>query len=103
MLRSSTQLAMSHGDELGLEYLWNWDEYNYLENSFKAVEKNAECRGQQEVLAPVHVASLFTMRPRQRHCIWRIFTDCPSIDILYYPEERDNKGELIKAGQLRVT
>ena len=38
------------------------------------------------------------MRLRQRHCIWRNFTDCPSIDILYYPEERDNKGELIKAG-----
>ena len=26
------------------------------------------------------------------------FTDCPSIDILYYPEEHDDKGELIKAG-----
>ena len=26
------------------------------------------------------------------------FTDCCSIDILYYPEERDHKGELIKAG-----
>ena len=26
------------------------------------------------------------------------FTDCPSIDILYYPEERDDNGELIKAG-----
>ena len=38
------------------------------------------------------------MRIRQRHCIWRSFTDCPSIDILYYPEERDDKGELIKAG-----
>ena len=41
---------------------------------------------------------LFTMRLRQRHCIWRSFTDCPSTGILYYPEERDNKGELIKAG-----
>ena len=38
------------------------------------------------------------MRLRQRRCIWRSFTDCPSIDILYYPEERDDKGELIKAG-----
>ena len=38
------------------------------------------------------------MRFRQRHCIWRSFTDCPSIDILYYPEERDDKGQLIKAG-----
>ena len=42
--------------------------------------------------------SLFTMRLRQMHCIWRCFTDCPSIDILYDPEERDHKGELIKAG-----
>ena len=25
------------------------------------------------------------------------FTDRPSIDILYYSEERDDKGELIKA------
>ena len=38
------------------------------------------------------------MRLRQRHCIWRRFSDCPSIDILYDPEERDDKGELIKAG-----
>ena len=38
------------------------------------------------------------MRLRQKHCIWRSFTDCPSTDILYYPEERDEKGELIKAG-----
>ena len=38
------------------------------------------------------------MRLRQRHCFWRSSTDCHSIDILYYPEERDDKGELIKAG-----
>ena len=25
-------------------------------------------------------------------------TDCPSIESFYYPEERDDKGELIKAG-----
>ena len=101
MLRSSTQLAKSHGDDLGLEYLWNGDEYSSLENSFKVMEKNADHRGQQEVLALVHVVesqSLFTTRLRERRCIWRSFTDCPSIDILYYPEERDDKGELIKAG-----
>ena len=42
MLRSSTQLVKSHGDELGLEYLRNGDEYNSLENSLKAMEK--KCR-----------------------------------------------------------
>ena len=46
------------------------------------------------------------MRLRQRHCIWRRFTDCPGIDIPYCPgidipycpEGRDDKGELRKAG-----
>ena len=32
MLQSSTQLVKSHGDYLGLEYLWNGDEYGFLEN-----------------------------------------------------------------------
>ena len=55
MLRSSTHLAKSHGDDLGIEYLWNGDEYSSLENSFKAIKENAEYRRQQEVLALVHV------------------------------------------------
>ena len=66
MLRSSTQLVKSHGDDLGLEYLWNGDEYGSLENSSKP-----------EILAPVHVIE----RPVTVHyedsdngtCIWRIF------------------------------
>ena len=44
MLRSSTQLVKSHGDDLGLEYLWNGS----LENGLKAMEKNAEYGGQTE-------------------------------------------------------
>ena len=55
MLRSSTQLVKSHGDDLGQEYLWNGDEYGSLENSLNAMEKNAEYRRQPEFLAPVHV------------------------------------------------
>ena len=55
MLRSSTQLVKSHGDGLSLEYLWNGDEYGYLENSLKAMEKNAEYGEQPEILALVHV------------------------------------------------
>ena len=39
MLRSRTQLVKSHRDDLGLEYLWNGDEYSSLENSLKAMEK----------------------------------------------------------------
>ena len=55
ILRSSTQLVKSHGDNLGLEYLWNGDEYGSLENSLKAMVKNVEYGGQLEILAPVHV------------------------------------------------
>ena len=55
MLRSITQLAKSYGDNLGLESLWNGDEYSSLKDCFKAIEKNSEYRGQQEVLALVHV------------------------------------------------
>ena len=55
MPRSSTQLVNSHGDNLSLEYLWNGDEYGSLENSLKAMEKNAEYGEQPEILTPVHV------------------------------------------------
>ena len=80
MLRSITQLVRSHGDDLGLEYLWNGDEYGSLENSLKAMEKNAEYGGQPEILAPVHVIERPTTIHYEdsRHSIWRIFTDHPS-------------------------
>ena len=38
--------------------VWNiyeGDEYGSLENSLKAIEKNADYRGQPEILALVHV------------------------------------------------
>ena len=102
MVRSSTQLIKSNGDDLGLEYLRNGDGYGNLENSLKAMEKNAEYGGQLEILAHVHVIE----RPITVHyedsdkgtVFGEFFTDRPGIDILYYPEERDGKGELIKAG-----
>ena len=66
------------------------------------MEKNAQYAGQPEILALVHV----TERPITVHyedsdkvtVFGELFTDRPSIDILYYPEERDDKGKLIKAG-----
>ena len=53
MLQSRTQLVKSRGDDLGLEYLWNGDEYGSLEYSLKAMEKNAEYAGQPEILSLV--------------------------------------------------
>ena len=66
------------------------------------MEKNAEYGGKPEILALVHVIE----RPITVHCedsdkgtvFGEFFTDLPSIDILYYPEERDDKGKPIKAG-----
>ena len=102
MLRSSTQLVKSHGDDLGLQYLCIGDEYSSLENSLKAVQKSAKYGGQSEILALVHV----TERPITVHyedsdkgtVFEEFFTDRAGIDILYYPEERDDKRKLIKDG-----
>ena len=94
MLRSSTHLVKSHGDDLSLEYLWNGDEYASLENSLKAMEKHAEYGGQPEILALMH----FIQRPITVHYEDSDKGTVFGIDILYYPEERDDKGELIKAG-----
>ena len=82
--------------------VWNGDEYGSLENSLKATEENAEYAGQPEILALVHVIE----RPITVHfedsdkgtVSGEFFTYRPGIDILYYPEERDDKGELMKAG-----
>ena len=85
MLRSGTLLVESHGDDLGLEYSWNGDEYVSLENSLKAMEKNSEYAWQPEILALVHV----TERPITVHyedsdkgtIFGEFFTDRPSIGI----------------------
>ena len=98
MLRSGTQLAKNHGDDLGLEYLWNGDEYGSLKNSLKAMEKNAEYGGQPGILAQVHVIERPIIVRNEDSDKGEFFTDRPSIDILYYPGERDDKGELIEAG-----
>ena len=85
VLRSRTQLVKSLGDDLGLEYLWNGDEYGSLENSLKAMEKNAKHAGQPEILAIVRVIE----KPITVHyedsdkgtVFGEFFTDRPSIDI----------------------
>ena len=66
------------------------------------MEKNAEYGGQPEILALMHVIE----RPITVHhqdsdkgtVFGEIFTDRPGINILYYQEERDDKGEIIKTG-----
>ena len=66
------------------------------------MEKNAEYGGQPEILALVHaIKRPITVNNEDSDkgtVFGEFFTDRPGIDILYYPEERDDKGELIKAG-----
>ena len=85
MLRPRTQLVESHGDDLGLENLWNGVEYSSLENSLKAMEKNAEYAGQPEILAPVHVVKkpiTVCYEDSDKGTVFgEFFTDRPSIDI----------------------
>ena len=71
MLRSSTQLVKNHGDDLCLEYLWNWDEYGSLENRLKAMETNAEARGKFVSRAKVLAAVPNISQPR------RVYEDRP--------------------------
>ena len=83
MLRSRTQLVKSHRDDLGLEYLWNGDEYGSLENSLKAMEKNAEYERQPEILALVHAIerpiTVHYEDPDKGTVFGEFFTDRPSI------------------------
>ena len=66
------------------------------------MEKNAKYGEQPEILAQVNVI----MRPITVHyedsdkstVFGEFFTDLPSMDILYYPEECGDKGEWIKLG-----
>ena len=66
------------------------------------MEKNAEYGGQPEILALVHVIEIpITVHYEDSDkgtVFGECFTDHPGIDIIYYQEERDDKGELIKAG-----
>ena len=66
------------------------------------MEKNAEYEGQPEILALVHdierSINVHYEDSDKGTVFGEIFTYRPSIDILYYPEESEYKGELIKAG-----
>ena len=71
-----------------------------LENSLKVMEKNAEYGGQPEILTQENVIerSITVHYVDLDKSTGEYFTDRPGTDILYYPEQRDDKGELIKAG-----
>ena len=51
MLRSNRELCQSHAEDIGLDYLWEGDEYGSLDSRLKEMEKNSVCGDQREILA----------------------------------------------------
>ena len=63
------------------------------------MEKNTEYGEQPENLVLIKRPITIHYENSDKGTVFgEFFTDCPSIDILYYSEERDDKGELIRAG-----
>ena len=64
-----------------------------MKNRLKALDNNAEYRVQPEILAPVHVIEIaITVHYEDSDkgsVFGELFTDCPGIDIICYPEEHD--------------
>ena len=81
---------------------WGW--IQLFGKQFESNGENAEYGGQPEILALMHVIErLLTItvdiEDSDKGTVFgEFFTDRPNIGIFYYPEERDDKGELIKAG-----
>ena len=93
MLRSSTQLVKSHGDDLSLEYLWNRDEYGFFGKQFESNGEKRRIWRTTRNLSPMHVIQRTITVHYEDSDKSTVF----GIDILYDPEERDDKRELIKA------
>ena len=70
------------------------------------MKKNSEYGGHPEILVLVHVIERpITVQDEYSDkgtVFGEFFTDCSGIEILYYPEERSDKGELIKAGHYKL-
>ena len=63
---------------------------------WKQFENNGEKRAQVHVIE--RQITVYYEDSDKGTVFGEYFTDRPIIDILYYPEERDDKGELIKSG-----
>ena len=101
MLRSHRELCQSHAEDIGLDYLWEGDEYGSLDSRLKEMEKNSVYCGQPEILAFTHVLE----RPIVVHFenqdktteFGGLFNSQPC-HILCYPEEKDEQGQQKRAG-----
>ena len=71
-----------------------WGRIRFFGQQFESNGENTKYGGQTEILALVHIIQ----RPITVHYEDSDKDTVFGIDILYYPEERDDKGELIKAG-----
>ena len=101
MLRPNRELCQSHAEDMGLDYLWEGDEYGSLDSRLKEMEKNSVYGGQPEILALTHVLErpiVVHFENQDKTTEFGGFFNSQPCHILYYPEEKDEQGQQKRAG-----
>ena len=92
MLQLNRELCQSHAEDIGLDYLWEGDEYGSLDSQLKEMESSV-CGGQPEILALMHVLEkpiVEHFETQDKTTEFGGFFTSQLCHILSYPEE---KGE----------
>ena len=103
MLRSNRELCQSHAEVIGLDYLWEGDEYGSLDSRLKEMEKNSVYGGQPEILALTRVLErpvVVHFENQDKTTEFGGFFNSQPCHILYYPEEKDEEGQQKKSRAL---
>ena len=101
MLRSNRELCQSNAEDIGLDQLWEGDEYGSLDSRLKEMEKNSVYGGQPEILALTHVLErpiVVHFENQDKTTEFGGFFNSQPCHILYYPEEKDEQGQQKRAG-----
>ena len=102
MLRSSREPCQSHAEDIGLDYLWEGDEYGSLDSRLKETEKNSVRGGQSEILALTHVLErpiVFYFENQDKTTEFGRFFNSKPYHILHYPEEKNEQEQQKRAEQ----
>ena len=101
MLQSNRELCQSHAEDIGLDYLWEGDEYGSLDSRLKEMERNSVHGGQPEILALTHVLErpiVVYFGNQDKTTEFGGFFNSQPCHILYFPEEKDEQGQQKRAG-----
>ena len=71
-------------------------------NNVASIQKNRDDKSHRVIVAIERPVTVHYEDSDKGTVFGEFFTDRPCTDILYYPKERDDKGELIKAGHYEL-